>query len=84
MYNDIEVQKQVFDVIKKGENKLDKTACYTHDLTKDVIDYFNQCQKASVPPISKFFKNIKDNCFAVKNYNLFSYSQAIGKILGQT
>ena len=74
MYNNIEVEKQVCEVIKKGENLILKGCCNAVNLPNDIIEYSKQCSKTGVAPIPKIFKIIKENCLAMTSYNLFNHA----------
>ena len=59
MYDDIEVEKNVTDIIKKGENRVMENEDQAQpNFSADIIEYSKECKNTGVAPIPKILKLI--------------------------
>ena len=77
MYEELEVEKHVYGVVKNGENRvLDDDEGLT-PFDQEIIEYSKNCSKARAVTMTSIFTKIKNNCLALSNYYLQNHGHAI-------
>ena len=84
MYEELEVEKHVYGIIKNGENRVlpDDEGPTLFD--QEIIEYSKGCSKARAVSMPSLFTKIKSNCLALSNYYLQNHGHGIRCALAST